>query len=157
MKDLLTKRDNTKMPVRHVVADIGWDDMFEDFFRPFGMVRREMDVFQPSEKFMPRIDVYEENDEIKVTAELPGMDEKAVKVELDEGSLTLSGEKKEEHEQKTTHGYRVERRFGSFERSIPLPGRVDVDKAKAEYKNGILTVTIPKVEEPRKHLEIKVG
>ncbi len=90
-------------------------------------------------------------------AELPGMDEKSVKIELEENALMLSGAKKEEHEEKSSHGYRIERRFGSFQRSIPLPGKVDAEKAKAEYKNGVLTVTIPKTEEPRKHIEIKVG
>ena len=115
-----------------------------------------MDLFQPTEGFIPRVDVTEMEKEIRVTAELPGMEEKSVKVELEESALMLSGEKKEEREEKTRHGYRMERRYGSFHRVIPLPARVEMDKAKAEYRNGILTVTIPKAVEARKHVELKV-
>jgi HSP20 family protein len=136
----------------------GWDDFFddEDFFSPFSLIRRETDLFRPSETFIPRVDVQELDHEMKVTAELPGLDEKEVKVELEDNSLVISGEKKEERQEKTKSGIRTERRFGSFHRSIPLPARGDVEKARAEFRKGVLTVTIPKTEEPRKHIEIKI-
>lgn len=156
MKTTLPEKQQRGISVSRV-HERDWDDLFDDLFSPFGLVRRETDIFRPSEGFMPRVDVTEENSEIKVTAELPGLDEKAVKVELEEDSLILSGEKREEHEEKTQGGgYRKERRYGSFRREIRLPARAKAESARAEFKNGVLTVTIPKAEESRKHVEIKV-
>jgi HSP20 family protein len=155
MKTTLPEKQQ-RSPSVNRVHERDWDDLFDDLFSPFGLIRRETDIFRPSEGFLPRVDVTEENAEIKVTAELPGLDEKAVKVELEEDSLILSGEKKEEHEEKTRSGYRKERRYGSFRREIRLPARAQAEKARAEFKNGVLTVTIPKAEESRRHVEIKV-
>jgi HSP20 family protein len=97
-------------------------------------------------RFSPRVDVSENEKEIKVTAELPGMDEKDIEVSLTEDSLTISGEKKEEKESKEKDYYVRERSYGSFKRTIPLHEEIDTDKVEANFKKGVLTVTLPKVK-----------
>lgn len=154
MKALITRKPEVRAPARRIDP---FDLMVEDFFQPFSLLRRDWPLARLDEMTMPRVDVTETEKEIKVSAEIPGVDEKDVKVELEENALILSGEKKEEHEEKTRHGYRMERRFGSFHRVIPLPTRVESEKAKAEFRKGVLTVTVPKMEEARKRIDIKVG
>lgn len=95
-------------------------------------------------EFTPQIDVKETDHEVQVTAELPGMDEKDVSVTLEENTLLIRGEKKDEHEEKTAHTFRLERSFGSFQRVIPLPAAVESGKAKALFRKGVLRVTLPK-------------
>ncbi len=94
--------------------------------------------------FSPSIDVKESDRELRVSAELPGMDEKDIEVSLSRDSLTIRGEKKEEKEDKGKDYYRMERSYGSFSRTIPLPTEVEQEKVKAEFKKGVLTVTLPK-------------
>lgn len=120
--------------------------LFDDFFRgfdltPFGTLTERLGTFSPS------IDVREDEKEICVTAELPGMDEKDIEVLLTEDALTLKGEKKEETEDKGKDYYRMERRYGSFNRVIPLPQGIDTKKVSAVFKKGVLTVKLPKTEE----------
>lgn len=108
--------------------------------------------------YVPSLDVAETEKEITVTADLPGMDEKDINVELDEDTLVIQGEKKEEHEEKDKHYHRVERRSGSFKRVIPLATPVDGEKVKASFKKGVLKVSLPKVEpevKKAKKIEIK--
>jgi HSP20 family protein len=126
-------------------------DFFDDFFRGgFGLepVERRLGAFTPS------VDVSEDDKQVKVTAELPGMDEKDIDVSLSKDSLTIKGEKKEEKEEKKKDYYRMERSYGSFSRTIALPVEVDTDKVRAEFRKGILTVTMPKtskaIEETKK-------
>ena len=131
------------------------DSLFEEFFRGF-----DLDQFWSGRRssFSPRIDVSETDKEIKVTAELPGMDEKDIEVTLDRDTLTISGEKKEEKEDSGKDYDCMERSYGSFTRSIPLPVEVDIDKAEASYKKGILTVRIPKTAkaiEEKKKIQVK--
>jgi HSP20 family protein len=114
--------------------------LFDNFFRGF-----EVEPFTSRfSGFSPDVDVKESEKEIKVAAELPGMDDKDIDISLTRDSLTIRGEKKEEKEDKGKDYYRVERSYGSFSRTVPLPVEVDVDKAKAEFKKGVLTVTLPK-------------
>ena len=82
--------------------------------------------------------------EIKVSAELPGMDEKDIDVSLTRDTLTIKGEKKEEKEDTGKDYYKMERSYGSFTRSIPLPVEVDTDKVQATFKKGVLEITLPK-------------
>jgi HSP20 family protein len=97
----------------------------------------------------PKIDVSESENEIRIAAELPGIDEKSVEVTLTGEMLTIRGERKEEHEEKQ-HNYHVrERTHASFSRSLPLPFGADPNQVKAAFKNGVLTVTIPKPAEAR--------
>jgi HSP20 family protein len=125
---------------------------------PFAMMQREMNrVFDSFNRnwglgafpefngaFMPRLDVTEEAKAFTVTAELPGMDEKEIDLSLSGDMLTIRGEKKEEKEDKNKNYYYSERSYGSFLRTIPLPGQVATDKVSASFKKGVLTITLPK-------------
>jgi HSP20 family protein len=98
--------------------------------------------------WMPAVDIVEKPEALLVTAELPGMIAKDVDVSVDDGVLTISGEKEEEKKEgeENTEFYLFERRYGSFRRSFTLPNAVDVDKISAEFDNGLLKVTLPKTE-----------
>jgi len=94
--------------------------------------------------FWPQVDVTETDKEIKVCAEIPGVDPKDIDVSVEDGRLTITGEKKYEREQNEKDQYRMERSYGAFERTIALPAEVDESKAKAEFKKGVLRLTLPK-------------
>jgi HSP20 family protein len=109
---------------------------------------------------VPAVDVAETQTGYEVTAELPGMDEKSIDVNLADGVLTIRGEKKEEKEEKKKDYYVSERRFGSFQRSFTVPNGVDADQIEAHFKNGILVVKLPKSAQARqneKKIEIKTA
>jgi len=130
--------------------------LFDDFFR--GVSPWHSGFSLTGERFVPSVDVIDDEKEIRVAAELPGMDEKDIEVELSSGALTIRGEKKAERESKSGGYCTVERTFGSFHRSVALPADIEADKAAAEFKNGVLTVTIPKTPEARserKRIEVK--
>lgn len=116
------------------------DSIFDNFFRGIDAGALE----SKTSGFVPRIDVNENEHEITVSAELPGMDEKDIDVSVSREALTIQGEKKEEREEKGTGYYRTERSFGSFSRSVPLPVEIDQDKVSAAFMKGVLTVTLPK-------------
>ena len=116
------------------------------------------DLYAMGGDFMPSVDVRETKKEIKITAELPGMDEDDIDITLSKDSLTIRGEKKEETEDKGEDYYRMERRFGSFHRTIPLAEEVDEGKVNARFKKGVLTIRLPKsaeAQKQRKTIEIK--
>lgn len=94
----------------------------------------------------PRVDVYQTEKDIVVKAEIPGVSKEDLNLYIDENTIRLSGQTKKENEFKDENAYRTERYYGSFSRSIPLPVEVKSDQAKAEYKDGILSITIPKLE-----------
>ena len=96
--------------------------------------------------FSPAIDLSETEKEIIVKAELPGIDPKDLDISLSGATLTISGEKKEQNEEKGDHFHRVERSFGSFAISLSLPCCVQEDEIKTEYKDGVLSLKIPKAE-----------
>lgn len=107
---------------------------------------------------MPAVDIVEKPNAYEITAELPGLDEKAIKVSLANGTLSIKGEKTEEKEEKEKDYYLSERRFGSFERAFRVPEGVEVDKIDANFKNGVLTVTLPKTaaaQQPEKKIAVK--
>ena len=97
----------------------------------------------------PALDVYEDKDQFVVKAEVPGMKKEDIEVSLHEGSLTVSGERKSEHETDEAGVYRSERFFGRFQRTVDLPTGVDPSRVKADYRDGILTITLPKAEEAK--------
>jgi len=147
-----------------------YDDMVGSFYRDMNnLVDRffggfDLDPFGGSElatgDFMPRVDVSENDKEIKVTAELPGMDDKDIDVTLSRDSLTIRGEKQEESEDKGKDYYRSERRYGSFHRMVPLSSEVDESKAEADFKKGVLKIKLPKTPEAqtsRKKIKVKTG
>ena len=109
---------------------------------------------------MPAVDVVESDKAYEITAELAGMDEKNIDVKVTDGRLTIKGEKQEEKEEKKKDYYLHERRFGSFERSFDLPESVDAEKIEANFKKGVLTVTLPKkaeAQKPAKKIEVKAA
>ncbi len=107
------------------------------------------------EEWQPATDVAETESELVVNVEIPGMDPEDIDVSLSEGTLLIKGEKKPEAEEKEADYHLTERSYGTFIRSIPLPAEVRTDKISASYKNGILTIVLPKSQEAQKK-EIKV-
>ena len=108
-------------------------------------------------KISPSVDMYEKDDEIVVKAELPGMEKDKINISVSDGVLTLKGEVKKEKEVKEEDYYYSERSFGSFVRSISLPTKVQEKKIDANYKDGILEITLPKAPEAKaKEVKVKV-
>jgi len=134
------------------------DRLFNDFehgnwLRPFGRFGFDADPFSRRELRwgnVPAMDVAEREHEYEVTAELPGMDEGNIEVKLSNGMLTIKGEKKEEKEEKKKDYYLSERHYGAFARSFRVPEGVDTDKIEATFKNGVLTLRLPKTPEAQK-------
>jgi HSP20 family protein len=109
-------------------------------------------------RWIPAMDLVEAENEFVLRADLPGLSEQDVNIEVDDNVLTISGERKAEHEDRKEGLYRVERSYGSFRRSLTLPDNVDPEAVKASFENGVLEVRVPKPEErkPRK-VSITVG
>lgn len=105
----------------------------------------------------PAVDLYEDKDSLVVTAELPGVKREEIDVSLRDGTLTISGERKHAEKHGEGETYRSERFYGRFQRTIQLPTPVEGDKVKASYKDGVLTVTLPKTEAAKpKQIEVNV-
>jgi HSP20 family protein len=115
------------------------DRLFEDFSRGFPTI-----AGNGATALMPSMDVTETDKEIEITAELPGLEEKDVQINIADNILTIRGEKKAEKEQKDKNYRLVERSYGSFERTLELPEGVNVDAIKANISKGLLKVTVPK-------------
>jgi HSP20 family protein len=107
------------------------------------------DVERPVGRWTPHANVTETKDTLTVTAELPGLEAKDVDVAISGDMLTIKGEKKQEKEEKDEHHHVVERSYGAFSRMVRLPAPVAADKIKATFKNGVLTVNLPKTEEAK--------
>ena len=106
----------------------------------------------------PALDVFDDKDNLVVKAELPGLKKEEINVSIHDGVLTLSGERKRETEKKEGETFRSERYFGKFQRSVTLPTAVDSNKVNATYKDGILTVELPKAEEAKpKQIAVSVS
>lgn len=127
--------------------------MFDGFFG--GGVQDDGSLF-PS-LWTPEVDIVEHENEFSVKVELPGVSKDDVKITMQENILTIRGEKKEEMESKDSTHYRSERSYGSFQRSFTLPTIVKNDKIEASYKDGVLSIVLPKAEEVKpKQIEVKV-
>jgi HSP20 family protein len=126
---------------------------FDWFFDRFGF---DWPVFEAPGMWTPYLEVYEKNNEFFVRAELPGLKKENINVEIAEGELRISGERKEEIEKKEKNFYRTERSYGTFLRTIALPEGAKIENATATVKDGVLQVKMPvaKVEAPRRKLEI---
>ena len=132
-------RDNDTHPLLSLHREV--NRLFDDVFRGFGgssFGSLDRDLSWPS------VELGETDTEVRITAELPGLDEKDVDIGVEEGVLTLRGEKRSEVEDKD-RGY-TERSYGRFERRIGLPRGIERDKANATFRNGVLTITLPKSE-----------
>lgn len=106
----------------------------------------------------PPLDMHEDKDNVYVKAELPGMKKEEIDLQLHERTLSISGERRDETRAEDGEVFRAERFVGKFQRTVLLPGPVDSTKVKAQYRDGILTVTLPKTEESKpKHIDVKVS
>jgi len=114
--------------------------LFEDFFNDFPFTSS---MPENRDHWMPSVDILEKDGSLIVRAELPGMNEKDIELKLEGNTLTLKGERKMEKKDDKTNYHRVESFYGSFTRSFRLPDTVDAEKITADYKNGVLTVTLP--------------
>jgi HSP20 family protein len=124
------------------------DRVFDAFFGQTDQGRR----------WVPPIDLVEAEDHFVLKADLPGLAESDVNIEVQDGTLTISGERKAEHEQREKGWYRIERSFGSFNRSLTLPDGVDPDRIEASFNHGVLEVRIPKPEERKpRRISISAG
>ena len=135
------------------------DRLFEDFGvrswrAPLGNTVFDIEPFWRGEISwgkVPAVDIIEKDKAYEVSAELPGMDESNIDVKFADGTLTIKGEKNEEKEAKKKDCYLSERHFGSFQRTFQVPNGIDPDKIDATFKNGVLTVTLPKSAEAAKN------
>ena len=133
-----TSREQSMLPLRREVGNL-----FDRFFRdPWGV--SDLDDVVPALARMPRTDLLDSENEITLTLELPGVGPKDVDIEVTGDMLTVRGEKKHEREDRNKSYHYVERQFGAFCRSVPLPKTVDTDKVDASFNDGVLTLRIPK-------------
>ncbi|MCC6739384.1 MAG: Hsp20/alpha crystallin family protein [Planctomycetia bacterium] len=122
-----------------------WGETLDQFFNDLG----KRDVAETQGLLAPALDISEDKGSLRITAELPGLDKKDIAIEVKEGILTIRGEKKMEEESKDRNYHRIERRYGSFYRALALPETVDTAKIEASFKNGVLTLAMPKREETK--------
>ncbi len=135
-------------PVQQLLRSFFDDPFFQDPFGRLDHMERWFGDFSPK-RFAPNVEVSDEAKAIKITAELPGMSKDDVQLQIDDGLLLISGEKRSESESKDEGVFRTERYYGYFQRAIPLPEDVDGGQAEAEFKNGVLTIRIPKPDAPK--------
>jgi HSP20 family protein len=138
--------------------------LFEDVFQGSSMMQRREGGQQGGPmtrrgRFTPRIDISEDASQLKVSAELPGMDEGDVEITATRDTMTIQGEKTYESEEQDENFHRTERSYGYFKRTIPMPADADIEGAEATFHNGVLDVRVPKTGEGReqKKLEISGG
>ncbi|MGB7061924.1 MAG: Hsp20/alpha crystallin family protein [Candidatus Zixiibacteriota bacterium] len=141
-------------PFRDVVSV--QDEMSRLFDDIFG--QRSTRVQWTDGVWNPSVDITEDKDSVVVRAEMPGLNKDDIKISVQDSILTLKGEKKQEKEEKETDYHRIERSYGSFCRSFQLPTTVRADKIKANYKDGVLSISLPKTEEVKpKEIPISIG
>jgi len=141
----LIPRTGTLFPVRN---------MFDKFFDDFSLAS----LTDEEKAWMPAFDISENDKEYTLSTELPGIDIKDLDVSVNDGILSLKGEKKQEKEDTGDNFHRIERYYGSFHRSFRIPGKVDADKVEATYKDGVLKLSIPKAAaDVAKKIDVKVN
>ncbi len=160
MKDLVPWRDDWKDS--RSLGFFGMHDAMDKLFDRYYDFGFGPGVFTHGKNFAatltPKIDIAESETDVLITAELPGLEEKDVDVHFTNHALVIKGEKKSEKEDKNKDYHRVERVYGSFNRTIPVPVEVDSEKIDAKFKNGVLKVTLPKTEEAQskvRKIEVK--
>jgi len=165
----LTRRQNRRSQDQGALAPA--DQGFWSPFQELNRLRNQLSslVTRPFEEFMapatsffegwtPDVELYEDKEKFTIRAEIPGMKKEDIDVSLSGNTVTISGEKKREEEQKKGDTYRSERFFGRFQRNITLAQPVNADKIQASYKDGVLTLSVPKAEEAkRKQIEVKAS
>jgi HSP20 family protein len=134
-----------------------FEDMFDRYARAINWPRRESQEIVATGDWSPRVDIVETENEFTIKAEIPDVKKEDVKVTVDNGVLTIRGERKQEKEEKNKKLHRIERYYGSFTRSFTLPDNVDETKIGASFKDGMLNLQIPKTEASKpKAIEVKV-
>jgi len=152
IKDLVTRRDRRRMPVRHrersdlTALHDEVNRLFDDCLKGFGLTRPLDSGVVAGKEFGPVVDIQETGKDIRVTAELPGMDAKDIDVEVDTSTVTIRGEKRLEKEEESGDWFLHESSHGSFQRVLALPAAVETDQAKATFKKGMLKLTLPKAK-----------
>ncbi len=148
------------------MAIVKWDpwqeieDMFDRYTHAVGWPRkfRQAGELVPSPDWSPRVDIAETPQAFTLKAEIPSVEKDDVKITIEGGMVTLSGERRQEKEEKDKTFHRIERFYGSFSRSFSLPDNIDAAAAKATFKDGVLTLDIPKTEAAKpKGIEVKVA
>lgn len=142
-------------PNRNVVPfSAAISKVFDEFFPGFAGGSGEV----PTVTFRPSVDIVEHEDSVMIKADMPGLEKSDIKVVVNDGLLTIEGSRKEEHNETSKGFMRSERFVGNFARSFNLPAWADASKIDANYKNGVLEVTIPKTEKARpKEIDIKIS
>jgi HSP20 family protein len=145
------------------MALVRWDpwreieDMFNRYTRATGQPRSGSQEVVATGDWAPRVDIAETDKEFSIKAEIPDVKKEDVKVSVDNGVLTIKGERKQEKEEKNKKFHRVERFYGSFTRSFTLPDNVDENKIEASFKDGMLNLIVPKTEEIKpKAIDVKI-
>ena len=163
LKSLVPWGQKSDAPAAHEPRDVfttfrrEMDRLFDDVFGDFGSKAVATNGFSWGTA-IPRLDVVENEKELKVSVELPGVDEKDIDVTLVGDLLTIKGEKKLEHEEKEGERHYIERRYGSFARTLRLPFEASDQSVEAEFDKGVLTIRIPKPAEMQskvKHIEVR--
>jgi HSP20 family protein len=134
------------------------DELLDRYSRPFDWpFRGRRDVSVRDADWAPRVDISETDDNFCIKAEVPGIKREDVKINIEDHVLSIHGENKQVKEEEGEQFHRVERYYGSFRRSFTLPENVDEEKIEANFKDGLLTLTIPKTEAAKpKSIEVKV-
>jgi HSP20 family protein len=162
-------RRNPEAPARKSgtgpLALVSMQDEMERMFErlwsnPFAVLETQDRWFGDfaQEQFLPKLDVTDNATHLKVALEIPGLDAKDVDIEVQDGLLTVKGEKKQEESKSDEGCYRTERAYGFFQRTVPLPADVDQTKAEARFEKGVLTIQLPKAERAKKqsvHVAVK--
>lgn len=138
------------MSMRALLPWTGMGSLKHEMDRVFDrFLEGRWDEFPSLGDWTPQMDISETKDSLVAKVEVPGMDSKDIQISLQDNLLTIKGEKRHEREEKDEHYHRVERAYGSFTRSVRLPVAVDASKVTATFKNGLLTVTLPKTPSAR--------
>ncbi len=142
------------------VSNRPWRSPFDNLFDAFFGEDSRLPVLAGSAAFAPRIDVKEDDVSYEISVELPGLEEKDIEITVDDGTLVLRGEKSGASEEKEGKYFRQERIYGRFERAFHLPDGVEAEKIEAKFKNGVLSLHLPKKEEAKKvvrQVEVKTA
>lgn len=133
------------------------ENMFDRYTKVLNWPRVGSQEMMTTDDWAPRVDIAETDKEFIINAEIPDVKKEDVKVMVDNGILTIRGERKQEKEEKGKKFHRVERFYGSFSRSFTLPNNVDESKIEASFKDGMLNLTVPKIEETKpKAIDVKI-
>ncbi len=131
--------------------------LFQSFGNRFGLNQENGNEEYENAVWTPLTDISEDPDNFKIKLDLPGINKNDVKIAFSDGQLTISGERRQEKETKDSKYHRVERAYGKYYRSFTLPQQIQHEKIEAEFKDGQLSITIPKAEEAKpKEIEVKV-